>query len=94
MMKYGKQGYHYEDPRVESLINNTSPPKYNSNPYKQILHFLEELDENWHNGKTEHRQRAQQSHSPTLPGQASRQQSSHSDSLAQRSRSSKGLFTQ
>ncbi|KAF9481534.1 hypothetical protein BDN70DRAFT_854910 [Pholiota conissans] len=96
MMLYGKQGRYYEDPRIEDVINDSESPKYGSNPYKRILHFLEDIDKAWHNGKTEPRQRPQQPRSPTLPLQPPVRAGSHydSDSMPQRSRTSKALFTQ
>ncbi|KAF8967846.1 hypothetical protein BDZ97DRAFT_1801527 [Flammula alnicola] len=89
---YGKQGRHYEDPRVTDLINDPTPLKHGSNPYKRILHLLQEIDEAWKNGETEPSRQRLQHHSPSAA--PSGPESPLADSSHHASRNTKGMFVQ
>lgn len=88
---YGKQGRHHEDPRVMEMMNDTSPPKANSNLYKRILHLLQELDGQYRNvnGQAE----ASRQHTQPPPPQPVASGSDHNQSdPRQGPRGTKGMF--
>lgn len=56
---YGNRGYNCIDPRVATMVTDQSPPAYNANPHKRLLHLLREVDITFTEGQEAARLRAQ-----------------------------------
>jgi len=39
------------DPRVAEMVTDPSPPVYNANPHKRLLHLLREVDKAFTEGQ-------------------------------------------